>query len=152
MKIAIFILLLLALGMLSWVRLSPNDPTLWHRDPLTATRTASGGWIVRPDGGDAASLVLPGDPAALLLALDRIALATPRTTRFAGDMESGMITYITRSRLLGFPDFTTVMMIPVAGGTSPVLFARQRFGDGDLGVNRARAEDWLARLSASTTP
>jgi uncharacterized protein (DUF1499 family) len=28
-----------------------------------------------------------------------------------------------------------------------LIFARSRFGDSDLGVNRARVEDWIARLS-----
>jgi uncharacterized protein (DUF1499 family) len=28
-----------------------------------------------------------------------------------------------------------------------LIFARSRFGDSDLGVNRARVEDWSAKLT-----
>ena len=48
---------------------------------------------------------------------------------------------------MGFPDFTTVSMVASLDGAQPVLFARQRFGEGDQGVNRARVEGWLAQLA-----
>ena len=85
----------------------------------------------------------PGDMARL----DRIIRATPRTTLLAGSPESGMVTYITRSRLWGFPDFTTVEARPGA----IVIHGRLRFGSSDMGVNRARVEGWVAALAAEKT-
>ena len=52
------------------------------------------------------------------------------------------MTYITRSLLWGFPDYTTAQTTPQ--GTR--LYARQRFGSNDWGVNAARLRDWLAKL------
>jgi hypothetical protein len=148
-RLFLFLLVLLVGAFVAWVRLAPNDPGDWHVDPLTATRTTQGGWLVRPEGGDAAGPVIAADAAAVLEALDRIALATPRTVLLAGSVAEGRLTYMTRSALMGFPDFTTVTTVPAEGGVTPVLFARQRFGDGDMGVNRARVEDWLAQLTAA---
>lgn|GEM_PF-423420 len=151
-KIVLFLVVALVLSALLWVRLSPNDSAAWNTDPLTATRTTQGGWLVRPQGGDAAATPVAMPAAEMLAILDRIALDTPRTTRLSGSVAEGRITYITRSALLGFPDFTTVSAIALPDGTQPVLFARQRFGDGDMGVNRARVEDWLARLATALAP
>jgi hypothetical protein len=148
--LSILVLMLVVLGF-AYIRFAPNDPAAWDVDPLTAIRVGAGGWIVRPEGGDAPSPVVPGDPEDVLAALDRIALATPRTSLFAGSVLSGRVTYVTRSLIMGWPDFTTITVLAAPGGGSlPVLFARQRFGDGDMGVNRARVEAWLAQLSATT--
>jgi len=149
--VLVLIVLAIVLG-LAWIRLAPNAPEPWHTDPLTATRTTTGGWMVRPEGGDATGPALALPPAQVLQMLDTIALATPRTERLAGSMDDGRITYVTRSRLMGFPDFTTVTVVDTPDGAVPVLFARQRFGSDDMGVNRARVDDWLARLATAATP
>lgn len=86
------------------------------------------------------------DPMAALAQLDRIARATARTRVLAGSPQEGRITYVTRSALWGFPDFTTIEARPVIGQIA--IFARPRFGQADLGVNRARVEAWLAALDA----
>ncbi|OYW47683.1 MAG: hypothetical protein B7Z31_15380, partial [Rhodobacterales bacterium 12-65-15] len=82
------------------------------------------------------------DPVDLLSRLDAIALASPRTTRLAGSVTEGRITWITRSALWRFPDYTTAE----ARSDGLFLYARQRFGSDDLGVNAARLRDWLSRL------
>ena len=79
--------------------------------------------------------------------LDRIIRDTPRTVVLAGTPEEGMITYITRSRLWGFPDYTTVEARP----GMIVIHGRLRFGSSDVGVNRARIDGWLATLAAGRT-
>lgn len=134
-------LVLAALAGLLWVRLAPDDPARWHVDPRGVAVTTLGGWKV---GGDDA--VYPVPAAELLAAIDRVALATPRTIRLAGSPGEGRITYVTRSRLVGFPDYTTVEAAPAGGGAALIAVARQRYGTGDMGVNRARLEAWLARL------
>jgi len=125
-----------------YVRVAASDPGRWHTSP-----TAEGAWgeVSRKMGS--ASLRLDqsaGDPVDLLRKLDEIALASPRTTRLAGSVEEGRITWITRSALWSFPDYTTAEVRP----DGLYLYARQRFGSDDLGVNAARLRDWLSRLTS----
>ncbi|MDP3196540.1 DUF1499 domain-containing protein [Tabrizicola sp.] len=121
------------------VRLAPSDPARWHVAPAaegpSGTVSAGEGW---------ASLRLEaGDARALLARLDAIAIASPRTTRLAGSVEAGRITWITRSALWGFPDYTTAE----ARADGLYLYARLRFGRGDMGVNATRLRDWQAALT-----
>lgn len=130
---------LVALGV--YVRLAPTDPGRWHIAPM-----AEGDWgAVVVTGLNRATLRLAPDaglPADLLTRLDTVALATPRTARLAGSVETGRITWVTRSALWGFPDYTTAE----ARLDGLYIEARSRFGESDLGVNAARLRDWLSRL------
>lgn len=137
----VWLLLAALVAFAAYVRLAPSDPGRWHVAPL-----AEGPWgeVVAAEG--AASLRLGpdrGDPAALLARLDAIALATPRTLRLAGSVEEGRITWVTRSALWGFPDYTTAE----ARADGLHVQARLRFGRGDMGVNAARLRDWWQALS-----
>jgi uncharacterized protein (DUF1499 family) len=128
------LVLLAVLGFGLWVRLAPSDHARWHVSVGDAGNRDFAGAVVRsiPAG--------PGDMSRL----DRIIRDTPRTVVLSGTPEEGMVTYITRSRLWGFPDYTTVEAQPGA----IVIHGRLRFGSSDLGVNRARVEGWLAALAA----
>ena len=128
------LILIMVASFALWVRLAPSDPERWHV-PLTfdGNRDLEGG----------AMRILRGQ-ADRLADLDAIARATERTEVLAGTVEEGRITYVTRSQLWGFPDYTTVD----AGGGDLRLFARLRFGKGDMGVNKARLERWIAALEA----
>ena len=139
---------LLGAAMLA-VRLAPSDPAVWHVDPLVAgTAESSNGFLARPEGGDMAGRVFAADPATVVVAFGAVAAATPRVVRLAGDAASGHVTYVARSALWRFPDYVSVKAVPVAEGTRLAIWSRARFGQSDLGVNRARVEDWLARLAA----
>ncbi|SNX70522.1 uncharacterized protein SAMN05878503_10688 [Cereibacter ovatus] len=144
--------LLLALVLLTgaaaaYVRLAPNDPARWHADPATVAGRNTANSILVADGGDLPPLHLPLPADQVAARLDTVAAATSRTSPFAG--EGLHRTWLTRTRLWGFPDFTSVRLIPAPdGGTFVTIFARARFGHSDLGVNRARVEDWLARLQS----
>ncbi|WP_099827454.1 DUF1499 domain-containing protein [Oceaniglobus indicus] len=133
---------------LAYIRLAPSDPARWHVDPMMAERPSGDGWLVRPEGGNERGAVHACSPETLLDALDKIALAYPRTRHLAGSMAEGQITYISRSKVFGFPDYTTVTTLDVDGGATPAIFARQRFGQKDMGVNRARIEAWTSSLNA----
>jgi uncharacterized protein (DUF1499 family) len=78
-----------------------------------------------------------------LATLDRIIRDTPRTRWLAGSVQEGMVTYVTRSRVMGFPDYTTVRQ----AGDMVEIYGRLRFGKSDLGVNAARIDRWLRRLA-----
>lgn len=135
-------LALLVAGGAGYVRFAPSDPARWHVPPAGAEGPP--GEIVRVKGGATLRLTAH-DPAALLAELDVVALTTPRTQRLAGSVEGGRITWITRSLLWGFPDYTTAEVTP----DGLVIWSRQRFGSNDWGVNALRLEVWLARLSQS---
>lgn len=134
---ALWLILAALVAFALYVRLAPSDPARWHVAP-----EATGPWGEVTAGEGWASLRLQGDATDLLARLDAIALATPRTTRLAGSVDAGRITWITRSALWGFPDYTTAEVRT----DGLYLYARNRFGRGDMGVNAARLRDWLARL------
>jgi uncharacterized protein (DUF1499 family) len=151
MALFLSISLLAVLGLMAFIRLAPVDVALWDID-LQSARPADMRFVLVPPGRDLVQTLARGayadlyadpDAAAQILAkLDQIALATPRTTRLAGDVGQGRITWQTRSAFWGFPDYTTAQITP-AGLT---LYARLRFGRSDFGVNAARLRHWLAQL------
>ncbi len=135
-----------AFGLLAYIRLVPSDPAVWHISVVTAEAPGQGdcaAGIKNVRGGARAACLFAEGPDALLARLDRIALASPRTTRLAGTPQSGRITWITRSTLIGYPDYTTVEATPTPAGTRLDIHARQRFGRTDFNVNAARLRNWL---------
>lgn len=139
-RLAITVALILA-GVLAGIRLAPSDPARWHTDPALA-QPGPGRFVVC-GGGD-----LPAVPAGpdTLARLAAIAAATPRTKLLAGSVEAGRITWITRSAVFGFPDYSTAGLTEGPGGPELCLYARLRFGRDDFGVNGARLRGWLAAL------
>ncbi len=138
LALVLVLLIALAFGTALWVRLAPVTPARWHVDPKTAPAPGLGGYRTE--------ITLAGPPETVLAQLDRIALETARTRRIAGSIEERRLTYETRSRLWGFPDYTTVSAEPAGENTRLVFLARLRFGKGDLGVNRTRVRGWIEAL------
>ncbi len=149
MKILFLVLLIAFAGLLAYIRLAPSPVARWHVDLAgPELRSGPGSALVRV-GSDIESPVFSETADSLLMRLDAIARATPRTHVLAGGLQDGKITYITRSKLWGFPDYTTVKAVPVDGGPQAVIYGRLRFGQSDHGVNRARILGWLKQLAAS---
>lgn len=147
---ALGLILLAAAFAAIWVRVSPNPAADWAVNPLVTGRPGmENGYLIRPEGGDQAAPVYPMSAADLARKINAIALNWPRTRLLAGSPARGEMTYITRSRIWGFPDFTSVKILPMDTGSSFAAFARARFGKSDLGVNKARLQAWLKELSAS---
>jgi hypothetical protein len=129
-KMAGGFLVLLAVAFMLYVRFAPSDPARWHQPvAATADEDRTGGAARVLDGG-----------AEAFARIDEAARALPRTDVLAGSLAEGRITYVTRSKVFGFPDYTTVER----DGNTIRMFARLRFGSSDLGVNRARLERLLA--------
>jgi len=131
MKYAMYLIVIAALvtlGMLAFVRLSPIDAARWHV-PVTADQDK--------DMIGGATRVIAADPD-VLTRVDAALRALPRTNRIAGSPETGRVTYVTRSKWIGFPDFTTAEF---SDGMLR-MHARLRFGRSDFGVNRERLQ-WL---------
>ena len=130
------LLAVVVVGFGLYVRFAPSYPARWHRMPQDVTSR---------DLPDGAMRVIPASGAAPLKRLDAIIRSTPRTRVLAGSTETGMITYITRSALWHFPDYTTVRR----DGDQIEIYGRLRFGQSDLGVNAARIDRWLAQYKQS---
>ncbi|MCB4454422.1 DUF1499 domain-containing protein [Leisingera sp. McT4-56] len=118
---------------LGFIRLAPSDPLDWNTQPeLSEDKEFRGGVfrVVRtgPDG---------------LERFHRIASHAPRTSVLAGGPADGMVTYITRTQVLGFPDYTTAAQ----DGDLLKVYARLRFGRSDLGANKERINGWLAEMA-----
>ena len=81
MKIIAILIVVIVLGLMAYVRFMPVDAVRWHED------IAAPGYV--PAGNAATFCAGPGARVTLepgqLEALDRIALATPRTTRAGGE-------------------------------------------------------------------
>ena len=129
LKLVALALLVAVIAVMAFIRLAPSDPLRWHQMPGAVTdRDLEGGAMRRVEGD--------------LAALDAIIRDTPRTRVLAGSVDRGMVTYVTRSLVMGFPDYTTVRQ----DGEALEIYGRLRFGRSDLGVNAARIDGWLERL------
>lgn len=133
-----WVLLACFVGMAAYVRLAPDVVARWHQ-PLEEMATAAG--IVSEPGG-ARAIVPMADGRAGLARFAAVAEASPRVRLLAGSVEEGRMTWVVRSVVWGFPDYVTAEAAP--GGLR--VWSRLRFGRSDLGVDRARLEDWLAQL------
>jgi uncharacterized protein (DUF1499 family) len=130
----LWLLVLGIIGLAAWVRLAPSDATRWHV-PVQGEADK--------DFKAGALRVFPGDPQ-VFAALDRIIRDTPRTKVLAGSTREGRITYVTRSLLWGFPDYTTIEL----RDENIAVLGRLRFGRSDTGVNKARIDSWLRALTS----
>ncbi|MFC3615931.1 DUF1499 domain-containing protein [Lutimaribacter marinistellae] len=128
----LYICLAVVVVMLGYVRLAPSDPTRWH----VATEASQD----RNFDSGAVRVVETGPQG--LERFDTVARSAPRTIALAGSVSEGMVTYIQRSKWLGFPDYITAQQ----DGSTLRLLSRQRFGLRDLGVNARRLDDWVARM------
>ena len=138
-----------ALGLLAYIRLAPSDPAVWHISPVTTVEAGQGPCvdnITTQTNGARVACLSTAPPEVLLSRLDQTAMATPRTTRLEGTPQSGRITWVTRTALIGYPDYTTAEVTQTPTGTRLDIHARQRFGGSDFGVNTARLKDWLKDL------
>ncbi len=116
-----------------YVRLAPSDPDTWHAMPEAITE--------RDLAGGAMRVVGAGEDG--LARLDAIIRAEPRTRVLAGSLEDGKITYVTRSQLWGFPDYTTMRL----SDKQIELYSRLRFGQSDMDVNAERLDRWLSQFA-----
>lgn len=139
--------LLAAFG-LAYIRYAPIYPAQWHVDPAEASRSGKPNDYLVAEGGDAPPLVLDATPAQVSAALGALIAAEPSTWVLAGDAGAGFVTYVQRSRLMGYPDMISVTLQAEEGGTAVRVYSRSRDGHSDLGVNAARVVRWLAALEA----
>lgn len=124
----VFIILAVLVALLLYIRLAPSDPVRWHRVIEGDQDKDFEGGAIRCVSCDFSKL-------------DRI-IRDSGARVLAGSVDEGHITYVSRTRVIGFPDYTTVQ----AKGDQLVIYGRLRFGRSDIAVNRTRIEGWLAQL------
>lgn len=134
---------------------SGHYPARWHKDPASVQPLGTPNeFLAAPPGTTAVPVnaeteLYPVSPRALLVRFDVIARAHPRVAVVAGDLDSLMITYVQRSRYIGFPDYLTVKSVALTGGAGLIIYSRSRYGHSDFGVNRTRVKAWLAALGSA---
>ncbi len=156
MTLTLAFAIIASLGLLAYIRLAPSDPAVWHVSPVTAAEVGQGSCldaIATQTNGARVACISRDSPETVLARLDQTALASPRTTRLAGmpdtgrintgRITTGRITWITRTALMGYPDYTTAEVSQTPLGSRLDIYARQRFGGSDFGVNAARLRAWL---------
>lgn len=131
-----------------YIRLAPSDATVWDADITADDYSPKSNWAAFCRAPDSADAILTDD----LAPLDAVAMATPRTTRLSGSVAQGQITWMTRSKLMGFPDYTTAAIKQTDAGPQVCVVGRLRFGQSDLGVNAARISDWLMQAYELNQP
>lgn len=125
-------------------------------DPSTLERTGKpNDVLVCPEGQCRAVADRPA-PMLGLAAADQLRLweevvtVSPRTRVLRVDETSLTIHAEQRSRLMRFVDTIVVRVIPMDDGRSTfAAYSRSEVGYSDMGVNRARIEDWIARVEAA---
>ncbi len=150
---ALLAILLLAIGLLLYVRFAGHDPAVWHVDPVSAPtpETPNSYRVVQPGSpvpeSGRESPLFAATPSELMAAFEAHALAQPDTIRLAGSSEEGFTTFVQRTPLVKYPDYISVRAVSVGEGQSAlVILSRSRYGQSDLGVNKARIDAWLDAL------
>lgn len=122
-----------------------HDSNRWHVDPLSISAASE----------SSSDLILPPNaprfgvgPLELRAALGEVMAAQPRTRLLATSEEGAVRTWVTTSAVMAFPDYTSVRVLPLDDPNTSTLaiYARARFGQNDLGVNRDRNSEILRGL------
>lgn len=144
-----YALLAVVMGLLAFaavVRVRPISPDQWHVMPETVATKGVAGRFAVTAGGDIPPYDVQGSVAEVANKLHTRIEQTPRTTLLAGSLDEGFATYVTRSKLWGFPDITNIKLTETGSGTRVEMAARLVYGKADLGVNEERVRNWLGAV------
>ena len=135
-----------------WSLFGPPDLGAISFDTLKRRSTPNDALACPPDVCSANSDLLPPVFAVsakeLRLAFSKVIASEDRVVAVEAIDQDASERYIQRSRLMGFPDTIVVRFFERPGGQSTVaLYSRSQLGRSDLGVNRARIERWLEKLT-----
>ena len=135
-----------------WMLFGPPDLGAISFETLKRRSTPNDALACPPDVCSAKSDLLPPVFAVsamnLRLAFSKVIASEDRVVLVEATDEDTSERYIQRSRLMGFPDTIVVRFFERPAGQSTLaLYSRSQLGMGDLGVNRARIERWLEKLS-----
>lgn len=127
-----YLLIFLIVGMAIYIRTAPIDTDHWHQPIHSEVDNTMKGGAIR---------ILPNSQGAFA-ALNGALKSLERTEVIAGSADSGHVTYVTRSKWIGFPDYTTLEQ----SENNIKMYARLRFGRRDMGVNAARLRKLMSSI------
>ncbi len=133
--VIIFLVVVLYLFLRFW----PEDKDRWHVDPADTTDPRRSG--VRLIGPNAPRF--PGDAATVLGVVADIVQKSPRTRKIDGSLDEGMITFVVRSRTMGFRDYVTFKAVTEGDMSKLAVYARPGMNVYDWGTNAALLDTWL---------
>ena len=151
MRIALILLAVIVaalVGAALYFRTVAMPTEVWHVDPATVTPPESPNFELLTG---ARAPVFDTSAAALAARIDAIATAEGATL-IGGSLADGQMTYVARSRIMGFPDAVSIRLVPVETGTRMEVFSRARFVHSDMGVNAARVARWVAAAREGVGP
>ncbi len=151
LKIIAILLVASVIGVLAYIRLAPSSAGVWHVDPLTAKMPKTpNAFILRPGYGKKQVPEFAVSATVLAQKFDAMVMSEPRVSQLAGSVAELWVTYLVRTKWMGYPDYVSVKFVAISENRSTLaIFSRSRFGKSDLGVNRARVLGWLTRLQAA---
>ncbi len=127
--------------------MKPFFSNLRRPDSPNHCLVAPAGFAVKPD------VLAPvfGVPAAKLHLVMKALVQQTKGTSIATETADGLHIIVT-SRVFGFKDDVRIHIVPLSPQESTLLmYSSSRVGYWDLGVNRRRTEDWLARLQTAVS-
>ena len=65
----------------------------------------------------------------------------------AGGLDEGMITFLVRSKIIGFRDYVTVKAVDEVEAAKLSVLARPRINGYDWGTNAKRLDRWLQEMA-----
>jgi hypothetical protein len=149
MRILFLIIVVLGLagaGALAiYMRQYPVPAERWHVDPAEVSPREGSRSYHLSRGADAARL--PGTPLEVALRFDRVA-KSERAVMLAGDPAAGHVSYVSRSRVFGFPDVVSIRLHAEGDMTRVEIFSRSVIGEYDWGMNAARVARWVAAAAS----
>ena len=138
--IIVGVLAVAALVGVVYVRSAKHDPARWHVDPATVTD-------VRERNEYLSDTVVDGTRQDVAAALDALLRGeTFNGELLAGDINDSYATYVVKTPLIGYPDYVSARVSDTDDGARILLYSRSRFGDSDLGTNKARVERIFSTL------
>ena len=147
MKI-IFAVFLILIIVLCYIRFARPNESNWHVDPeLVSRNDLRNSFLINSKSSNFFHYAVP--VKELYQELYTI-FEEDRCQRVFGDIEDGLITFVCRSRLFGFPDYVSIRFRePETGVSTLSVFSRSRFGIYDFGKNKKRVNNWLQQLKSN---
>ena len=139
LAVLVALILILAVSAAVYFRLVSMPVAVWHVDPAGAAPLDSPNFELR-QGAEAP--LIPAPIAEVAARLDAVA-AEEGAQVIAGAASEGFVTYVARSRLMGYPDAISIRLTEDGDATRVDIFSRSRFGYSDMGVNAARVARWI---------
>lgn len=141
----IILCVLICLLFFAYIRLSKVDKNIWHVDPdIIIFNNENNSFLLHSNIIRTETFNI--DVNFLFNTLNNI-IINDNCEKIFGDINQGLVTYVCRSKVFGFPDYVSISFKAVDVKRSTIgIFSRSRFGRYDFGKNKQRVQKWLTEL------